>query len=208
MEKHTEPRYEFRMFGIDLENYEQTLKTIATFEKVRSMQSVYLLAAGNPDHNVKIREGVMDIKILQNTFKGLELWSPLVIGAFPLKPDIIKSVVFPSLGVSFPEFGRQQYNLNEFIKELITVDPDLSVAWVYKKREGFLVNECIAEIAEIIVNGAFIKTLCVESENLDKVLETKAMLGITENIENVNYPLALKRIMGLVELPENWKKRV
>jgi hypothetical protein len=30
---------------------------------------------------------------------------------------------------------------------------------------------------------------------------------IDENAENVNYPLALKRIMGLVALPEQWKAK-
>ena len=207
MAKHTESRYEFRMFGLNMETYEQNLKRMASAEKNRQMQSVYLLAAGNPDHNVKIRDGVMDIKILQDRFKGLELWNPFVVGAFPLNIDIIKSVVFPSLGVSSPELGKKTYALEEFANELITVDPDLSVAWVHKTRIGFLLNDCIAEIAEITVNGAFIKTLCVESENPDKVLETKQMLKIDDSIENVNYPLALKRIMGLVPLPDSWKKR-
>ncbi len=207
MEKHIKPRYEFRIFGTDLEPYEGKLKKAAAFEKSRTMQSVYILAAGNPDHNVKIRNGVMDIKILQDEYKGLELWNPFLVGAFPLKQEVIKSVVFPSLGVSCPEMDNEEYPLNSFLRELIAVDPDLSVAWVNKKRFGYNLNGCIAEIAEITVNGAFIKTICIESEIPEKVLETKNILGIDESVENVNYPLALKRIMGLVELPDSWKYR-
>ncbi len=205
MEKHTKPRYEFRIFGTNLEPYEEKLKNSAAFEKSRKMQSVYILAAGNPDHNVKIRNGVMDIKILQDKYKRLELWNPFLVGAFPLKQEVIKSVVFPSLGVSCPQMDKEEYMLNDFLRRLVSVDPDLSVAWVNKKRFGYNMNGCIAEIAEITVNGAFIKTICIESEIPEKVLETKNILGIDDSVENVNYPLALKRIMGLVEFPDSWK---
>ncbi len=67
-----------------------------------------------------------------------------------------------------------------------------------------MVAECITEIAEIKVNGAFIKTICIEAEEPKKVLAAKKVLGIDKNTENVNYPKALKRIMGLVSLPDDW----
>ncbi len=206
MTKHTEARYEFRIFGLDLQPYKQKLAELSEKSQTRQMQWVYLLATGNTDNNVKIGEGVTDIKVLKERYKGLELWSPFFVREFPLHTDVIKTVVFSALGVSNPKFSRIEYTLEQFIAELITPDRNLPVAYVNKKRQGYYLNDCIAEIAEIIVNGAFIKTMCIESENPEKVLATKKLLGIDESLENVNYPLALKRIMGLVGLPENWKK--
>jgi hypothetical protein len=96
---------------------------------------------------------------------------------------------------------RTEYSLEQFLGEIISVDPDLSVAFVNKVRHGYTLNECITEIAEVIVNGALINTLCIESENPEKVLAAKKKIGISNQWENVNYPLALKRIMGLADLP-------
>jgi hypothetical protein len=94
--------------------------------------------------------------------------------------------------------------MKQFISEIVTVDPDLAVAYVWKKRHAYTVGGCITEIAEIKVNGASIKTICIEAEDPDKVIDAKQLLGISSKVENVSYPLALKRIMGLTALPETW----
>ena len=201
------PRFEFRIFGNHLDEIENMITALSTKEQTREMHSVYLLAAGNPNHNIKIREGIMDIKTLEQRQDGLEQWSPFLVGEFPLKTDIIKSVVFPALGTESPVFDREEYNLQQFIEELITVDPDISIAYVCKKRHAFTVSKCITEVAEIKVNGATIKTICIEAEEPKKVLKAKKKLLIDKDTENVNYPLALKRIMGLVALPEQWKAK-
>ena len=199
------PRFEFRIFGQNLDPWEQKLKELSKEEKIRRMSSIYLLTAGNTTKNLKIREGVMDIKELEQTYKGLEQWSPFLVGEFPLKADIIRTVVFPAMGIESPVFERDQYTLEQFLDEIICRDPDLAVAYVRKVRHAFTVNKCITEIAEITVNGAFIKTICIEAEDPEKVLKAKKMLGVDDEVENVNYPLALKRIMGLTELPDSWK---
>lgn len=198
------PRYEFRIFGNDLAQYEKKLKSLSKKEMTRHMDSVYLLTPWKRKNNVKIREGIMDIKVLEQELNGLEQWNPYLVGEFPLEADVIKTVVFPALGVESPVFERKKYSQKQFISEVVNVDPDLSVAYVWKTRYAYTVADCITEIAEIKVNGAFIKTICIESEDPEKVLEAKNLLGIGSNVENVSYPLALKRIMGLTTLPEKW----
>ncbi len=201
------PRYEFRIFGTNLKRYEDKINELAKREKTRYMESVYLLTPWRHKNNVKIREGVMDIKELEQEKEGLEQWNPFLVGKFPLKAEVIKTVVFPALGIESPVFERESYSLEQFINEVVTVDPDLAVAYVLKTRHAYTVNGCITEIAEIKVNGAFIKTICVEAENPQRVLEAKKMIGIADGTENVNYPLALKRIMGLTTLPGYWNQR-
>lgn len=198
------PRFEFRIFGIDLEKYENKIKSFAQVEMTRQMDSIYLLTPWKRKNNVKIREGVMDIKNLEQEYEGLQQWNPFLVGQFPLPADVIKTVVFPALGIESPVFARKSYSLKQFLDEVVSVDPDLSVAYVWKTRHAFTVNECITEIAEIKVNGSLIKTICIEAEDPEKVIEAKKMIGINSKVENVNYPLAMKRIMGLAPLPENW----
>ncbi len=202
----TQPRYEFRIFGNNLKKYENIINKLSEKEITREMDSIYLLTPWKRKNNVKIREGVMDIKILEQELDGLEQWNPFLVGKFPLKADVIKSVVFPTLGIESPVFERKKYSLNQFINEVVCIDPDLAVAYVWKIRHAYTVNECITEIAEIKVNGASIKTICVESEDPAKVLEAKKILNMGSKMENVNYPLALKRVMGLTKLPDYWNK--
>jgi len=202
----TQPRYEFRIFGNNLKKYENIINKLSEKEITREMDSIYLLTPWKRKNNVKIREGVMDIKILEQELDGLEQWNPFLVGKFPLKADVIKSVVFPTLGIESPVFERKKYSLDQFINEVVCIDPDLAVAYVWKIRHAYTVNECITEIAEIKVNGASIKTICVESEDPAKVLEAKKILNMGSKMENVNYPLALKRVMGLTKLPDYWNK--
>ncbi len=201
-----QPRYEFRVFGNNLKKYEDKIEELSEKEMTREMDSIYLLTPWKRKNNVKIREGVMDIKVLEQEMDGLEQWNPFLVGKFPLKADVIKSVVFPALGIESPVFERKKYTLDQFINEVVCIDPDLAVAYVWKTRHAYTVNDCITEIAEIKVNGAYIKTICVESEDPAKVLEAKKLLKMGDNRENVNYPLALKRVMGLTKLPGYWNK--
>jgi hypothetical protein len=198
------PRYEFRIFGNNLEKYIHKIQELSPKEMTREMDSVYLLTPWKRKNNVKIREGVMDIKTLEQEHLGLQQWNPFLVGEFPLDSDVIKTVVFPALGVESPMFERKNYSMKQFISEIVTVDPDLAVAYVWKKRHAYTIGGCITEIAEIKVNGASIKTICIEAEDPDKVIDAKQLLGISSKVENVSYPLALKRIMGLTALPETW----
>ncbi len=203
--KTTIPRFEFRIFGQNLDPVESKIKEISELEKTRQMTSIYLLTAGNTTNNIKIREGIMDIKELEQVQYGLEQWSPFLVGEFPLKADVIKTVVFPAMGIESPVFERKKYTLDQLLKEVICNDPDLAVAYVKKTRYAYTVSKCITEIAEVTINGAYMKTICIEHEDPERVIKAKKKLGISEDDENVNYPLALKRVMGLAELPESWK---
>lgn len=198
------PRFEFRIFGNNLDKYESKIKKLSEKEMTRQMDSTYLITPWKRKNNVKVREGVMDIKLLEQNHKGLEQWNPFLVGKFPLNSDVIKSVVFPALGIESPVFERKKYSLSQFIEEVVSIDPDLAVAYLWKTRHAYTVGDCITEIAEIKVNGAFIKTICIEHEDPDKVIKARELIGIDPKTENVNYPLALKRIMGLAKLPKDW----
>jgi hypothetical protein len=71
---------------------------------------------------------------------------------------------------------------------------------VYKQRSGFDINGCTTELANVYINGALMRTACLESTDPDLVLETRTRLHLDDH-ENVNYLLAIKRVIGMAPLP-------
>jgi hypothetical protein len=194
------PRYEFRAFA---QNFGLVAEKIRRFpcEKIRESPEIYIMSAGNNENNTKIRANKMDIKVFVQEKQGTEQWNPRMKGEFPMKMEVIRDEVFPAFGVEMPEFQRSEYTLEQYLDEIIKPHPDLVAASVFKRRFGFTVNGAITEIAELLINGAAIQTVCLESEDIDTVLKAKETLGL-EEYENVNYLLAIKRVIGMEPLPE------
>ena len=201
IENPIKPRFEFRAFGHHFAEQIKKMDQLSKVELVRDIYEVYLLTAGNTINNMKIRNKMMDIKVLLDKKDSLELWEPYLIGEFPMKASLIKSEVFPAFGVEAPQFEREIYTLLQFIDELIAPDPDIVAVYTQKKRLAYTINNCICEVAEVFINGALIKSIAIESENISDVLETKSLIGFNEQEENVNYPLAIKRVVGLAPYP-------
>lgn len=190
------PRFEFRAFAQNLGMVEEKMRALSPVEKIRESLEIYILSAGNNENNTKIRDNLMDIKVFVQEKKGLEQWNPRMKGEFPMPVDIIKNEVFPAFDVPRPEFRRDVYTLQQFIHEIIQPHPDLVAVNVFKRRLALMINNCIAEIADVYVNGAKIKTANLESVDVEAILEAKKMSGL-DDYENVNYLLAIKRIIGM-----------
>ena len=193
----SKPRFEFRAFGQQFDEQIKKMDELSKVERIRDIYEVYLMTVGNTKNNIKIRHKMMDIKVLLEEKEGLELWEPYMVGEFPMNTEILISEVFPALGVEPPFFDRDKYTLEQFLKEIIKPDPDIIAVYTQKKRFAYTINKCICEVAEVLINGALIKTIAIESENVEDVIATKALLGFTEQIENVSYPLELRRVTGL-----------
>jgi hypothetical protein len=194
------PRYEFRTFAQNFGLVEDKIRSFSRCEKYRESREIYVLSAVNNENNTKIRDDKMDIKVIVKEEQGLEQWEPSMKGEFPMSVETIHDEVFPAFGVPIPQFERSTYTLDQFQYELIRPHKDLSAAQVFKRRFGFTVNSCVTEIADLLINGAAIRTVAVESEDIEAVLYAKEMLGLKE-YKNINYLLAIKRIIGMEPVP-------
>jgi hypothetical protein len=193
------PRYEFRAFAQNFGLIEEKIRKFSRLEKFRESSEIYILSHGNNENNVKIRYDVLDIKVFVKEEKGLQQWNPRLKAGFPMKIEVIRDDVLPALGAAVPEFNRSAYTLEQFLEDILTPHPQLALARIFKRRFGYVINDCISEIAELLINGAAIKTMALESTDIEAVLEAKKMLGLQE-YENVNYLLAIKRILGMEPL--------
>jgi hypothetical protein len=196
-----QPRYEFRAFAQNFGRVEEKIRQLSPLERFRESNEIYILSAVNITKNVKIRYDTLDIKAFVREEKGLQQWKPQLKVEFPLRMAVIRDEIFPALEVAIPQFYQPEYTLAQFLEDIIGPQPELTLARVYKRRFGYSIYGCISEIAELLINGAAIKTVAVESEDIEAVLKAMEMLGLQE-YENVNYLLAIKRILGMEPLTD------
>jgi hypothetical protein len=190
------PRYEFRAFAQNFGLAEEKMRKLSKLDKFRESQEIYILSPRNNENNVKIRYHTLDIKVWVKEEKGLQQWKPHMQTEFPIKMEILRDDVFPALSSAVAQFNRSEYTLEQFLEDIMIPHPELVLARVFKRRFGYTINDCISEIAELLINGAAIKTMALESADIETVLKVKQKLGLHE-YENVNYLLAIKRVLGM-----------
>ena len=199
----SKPRFEFRTFGqsFDEEEYRMARLSEPVPEKVwdRSSEEIYILSRTNDINNTKIRDGKMDIKTFVQAKEGLEQWNPLMKAEFPIPAATLTNDVFPAFQVDMPKLSKNEYSLDEFLK-MIDDSADLQAVRVKKHRFGFMVNDTICEIGDVLINGARVMTINSESTEIEDIKKTMQMVGL-DKYENINYLQAIKRIIGMIHKP-------
>lgn len=194
------PRFEFRTWAKNFGMVERKMHKLSACEGIRESSEIYIVSAGNNENNTKVRDRLMDIKVLVTEKEGLEQWTPRMKGEFPMQSATLLDEVFPALGVEMPALERDEYTLDQYLDEVIRPHLKLAAVSVFKRRFAFTINDCITEIAEIEINGAGLQTVAVESVDVAAILKAKEMLGLNE-YENINYLRAIKRVIGMEPLP-------
>jgi hypothetical protein len=192
------PRAEFRAFGhgiIDIVQ-KKMWDAGAVLQKARKMPAeTYFLSVHTNEANVKVREGLLDIKTKTGeTPEGYEIFQPRGKFQFPVKKADLATIL--SHLKAKADLDRDTYTLEEFI-ELARRHPDLVPVTVEKMRYGFTVEGIICEYAQVWLNGALVESACCESENYAGMKKVVAALGIAE-MPNTNYLKAAKRVVGMV----------
>ncbi|MDY3979700.1 MAG: hypothetical protein SOZ00_06735 [Tidjanibacter sp.] len=195
----SKPRFEFRSFGqnFDAAWHRMSRLSAPVPEKVweRSSDEVYIISRKNDINNTKIRDGKMDIKTFVQSVDGLEQWNPLMKGEFPISRQVLETEVFPAFMVEMPKLTKDTYTYDEFIA-MIEANSDLAAVRVHKQRFGYMVNDTICEVGNVLINGAKIVTINSESTEIEDIKKTVADCGL-EGVENINYLQAIKRVIGM-----------
>lgn len=191
------PRAEFRVFGQGLID-EVTItmwKAKATLFKIRTSSETYFLSRKTNEANVKVRDGLLDIKTkVGDTGDGYEIFQPHGKFEFPVgKKDVATILENMLVEVSL---DQDTYTIEEFMV-LVANHPDLAAVSVEKKRYGFSVDGIICEYGEVLFNGSKIETVCCESEDYAGMKKAIEALEIDKR-ENVNYLKAAKRSIGMM----------
>ena len=128
-------RWEWRTFGGQFGEAEGRFAALSP-ERVQESDELYLLSLKS-DASVKIREGLIDVKLLERVnADGLEQWKPAIKEAFPLSAAHVLAVM-KALGMATPRLARAAYALDQLIDELVTPSADLRAVSLHKRRAHY-----------------------------------------------------------------------
>ena len=199
----SKPRFEFRSFGQDFNKQAERMArlSISIPEKflVRHSQETYIMSRTNDINNTKIRDGKIDMKTYVQTVDALEQWNPLMKVEFPISAHYLKSEIFPAFQIEIPILEKIQYTIDEFMA-MVNKHSDLQAVSVVKERFGYMVNDTICEVGNILINGEKVMTINSESTELDDIKKTIIDIGLGV-VENINYLQAIKRVIGWIDKP-------
>ncbi|HAN76306.1 MAG TPA: hypothetical protein DCQ31_00315, partial [Bacteroidales bacterium] len=194
--------FEYRSFAQSFGKTELIMREFAASISPTESYDYYILSECNETYNILIRNGKLIIKELISKGAGLEKWNVNYSEQFPLSKDFIEEAFFPAIGLQSPALERNMYQTIDFIEEIVNTDPDIKMVEVYKKKYEFIYKNCNCELAENLINSAFIKTLNIESEAIENVNAVIQEFGIEKAFPNVNYVTKIKQIIGLIRLNE------
>ena len=192
------PRAEFRVFGqgvIDIVKQLMWNGKTVLFQARRMPAETYFLSVKTNEANVKVRDGLLDIKTkVGETPEGYEIFQPRGKFQFPVKRDDLATIL-SHLKVSMT-LEQASYTIDEFVA-MARKHPELCPVSVEKMRYGFTIDGIICEYAQVWLNGAMVETACAESENYTAMKQVVEGLGISA-MPNTNYLKAAKRVVGMV----------
>ncbi|MGS3152918.1 hypothetical protein ACB268_19375 [Aeromonas sanarellii] len=185
------PRWEWRSFGRRFGAAEERLARLAP-SGVQESDEIYLLSGAG--ENVKVRDALMDIKVLREVnADGLEQWTPVMKAGFPL-PGVEAVKVLEALRLPVPTSVREGYTLDEFIGQFAAPGGTVRAVRVHKRRVRYTVDGCMAELSEVVADGKSTRTLAVESEDAAGVMRAVRGLGL-EGYTNTSYPRGLAALI-------------
>ena len=149
----------------------------------------YLLSAEGVDA-VKIREGVMDVKRLEQVDDdGLELWKPVMKSPLPISAADARAVL-AALRIS-AVLERDTYDLADLTR---ATGGAVRVVPVHKTRRHFTIARCMAELTDVRTSDRSTRTIAIESEEPALVIAAVRELGLASR-PNVNVPLGLRSLL-------------
>lgn len=186
------PRWEWRVFGDRFPIAEAEFGA-RTPTGVQDSDETYLLAPSGD--NVKVRDGLLDIKELQEVdAEGLQRWSPILKATFPLS-DADAATAAEALGLPPLPMGGEPLTLDALLGSRAVTEGRVRVVPVRKHRVRYSVGGCMTEAADIEVDGRPTRTVAVEGEDRAAVLTTVRAMGLG-GYRNTSYPVGLAAILN------------
>ena len=193
------PRWEWRTFAGAVSRADVVFDAL-TPVSIEESDEVYLLARGGD--NVKVRAGLMDVKVLRETDEaGLQRWEPILKAAFPLDADAVSTVLqgLGSPGAVVPLAGL------DFDGLLVAAGADAGdgprAVRVHKRRARYTVAGCLAERTVVEAGGHRTITIAAESVRPADVLAAIDALGLRD-YGNLDVPAGLRLLVDRV--PERY----
>ena len=189
------PRWEWRTFGQRFGAAEDRFAELSPTH-VDDGDELYILSSRG-EASIKVRGGLLDVKRLdQVSHDGLEQWRPVAKVEFPIAATDVASLL-SALDAALPALGRDAYDLDELVDEVVRPSADLLVVSVHKRRVHFTLGGCMAELTDVRAGSRATRTIAVEAEDPALVRAAVEELGLWSR-QNVSFPRGLKALVGFV----------
>ncbi|HEY6629513.1 MAG TPA: Ppx/GppA family phosphatase [Acidimicrobiia bacterium] len=186
------PRWEWRTFGASFPTAEDYFSALDPIE-AKTSDDLYLV--GEVAANVKIRDDLVDVKVLKEVdSRGLELWTPMMKVGSPIPANDVLEV-FAVLERPAPDLARDQYTMSQFLEEVVAADRVLQAVQVHKTRVRYQLDDCIAEVTDLDVGDRTVRTIAIEGEHPDSVISAVDAAGLGEYL-NVSYTTGLRSLIA------------
>jgi len=187
-------RWEWRTFGAEFGAADEAVAALEP-ELMQESDETYLLTP-SADAAVKIRAGLMDVKVLEHVNEaGLEQWRPAMTESFPL-PRGEADRVCAALHVGAPPAGEGAFSLDEFVAVLAAPKRGVFAVAVHKRRLHYTLGGCMTEVTDVVAEDRQVRTLALESEDARRAVATVRELGLAGRA-NTSYPRWLKAAAGM-----------
>jgi exopolyphosphatase/guanosine-5'-triphosphate,3'-diphosphate pyrophosphatase len=181
------PRWEWRTFGDSFGAAEVELTQWVVSGASQSDEQYLVTADGD---NVKIRDDLLDIKVLREVaHRGLERWEPTLKASFPLDRPTV-GTLYAALRCPLPPLSRDAYSEAELLSDLIDATETIRIVHVHKRRARYTLGDCMCELTELEVDGKPNRTLAIESVEPALVTAQVAAFGLEHRV-NTSVPRAL-----------------
>ena len=158
---------------------------------IQESDELYLISDTNA--NVKVRDDLMDVKILVETdANGLQQWRPIMKAEFPVSAADVDSI-FEALGQPRTPLERDEYTLDQFVAELAP-RAGLRPVNVHKRRVRYKVGGCTSEVTEVVADDQPIRTIAIESEDAEAVVDAVKAMGLWD-LTNTDYGKGLAAVV-------------
>jgi exopolyphosphatase / guanosine-5'-triphosphate,3'-diphosphate pyrophosphatase len=181
-------RWEWRSFGEQFGGAEERLGPTGP-ESVVESDETYLLSAESDDA-VKVRDGVMDVKHLEQVDdNGLELWKPVMKSPLPILAADARPVLAALSGSA--ALDRDTYDIADLAR---AAGGAVRVVPVHKTRRHCTIGGCIAELTDLRAGDRATRTIAIESEEPARVITAVRELGL-DSRPNVSVPRGLRALV-------------
>jgi len=187
------PRWEWRTFGEQFGAADDRLSELSP-TRVDDSDEVYIVSSRS-DASIKVRGGLLDVKRLEQVSDdGLEQWRPVTKAEFPIAATDVAELL-AVLEVALPPLGRDAYDLDELVDEVVRPSAELLPVSVHKLRVHYELGGCMAELTEVRAESQATRTIAVEAEDPALVRTAVEGLGLWSR-RNVSFPRGLKALVG------------
>lgn len=184
-------RYEFRIWDNHLTSIRREMERHARPSKMDESDEIYLISNATDHCIAKIRDELLDIKVLLRVERRLEQWSPILKEGFPIPASAIAKM-FDYLKLAEPKLLKSAFQMKDFLDK--ASNAGILIVKTSKLRTHFKFDKCQTEFAQVNIDGIARETVAVESEDPDAVLATIARIGIADH-ENVSYVRNIDRLV-------------